>query len=199
VTGPEWLRVSAAINRIWPHQPLPPPTVDEWYRFVQGADYSEVSRAVDACALDGSAFPPPIGRILQKVVELQDTEQLWGEVKRELRVQISRHGSYQDPDAVAWSSGDVRELVEQVGWLELCTTPDSAVFEAQCREKWLAIRARRREDAVFSRLPHMSARRRQAQPAPAGRLEPLRALLPAPGGPAPLKVVNGDRRRLDSR
>jgi hypothetical protein len=184
MTWQEWLRIGATINRIWPHQPVPPPTVEEWFRFVAGHDADEVCRAIDACAIEGAAFPPPIGRVLQKVVELREHDQLWGEVKSELRRNIARFGSYHDPDDIVWSSPDVRDLVEQVGWLDLCTTPDTPTFEAQCREKWLAIRARRRDDAVYAAMPDSALRHSRRRTA-TSRLEPVRRLLP-------LKVVSAE-------
>src|SRR5205823_14685620 len=133
----EWLRICSHINKVWPHQPIPPPTVEAWYQLLSDLDGEQVSVAVDAIALDGLEFPPQAGRIRRKVVELSDTGQLWGEAWHEVHEAVQRFGCYHDPDQIPWSTEDVRDLVGLKGWEYLCTTTDPAsVVEAQCRELW---------------------------------------------------------------
>lgn len=156
----DWLRLGAHLNKMWPHQPIPPATLAEWYPYVADLDAAQVRATIDAFVLDGTAFPPTVGQIRAKLVELQDVPQLWGEVWREVRRQITYHGVYQDPDGVAWSTADVAELVRLKGWEYLCTTTDPwSVVEAQCRDLWEGIRARRRQDASYSCLPGAGLRR----------------------------------------
>ena len=160
MTPQEWLRICSRMNNIWPHQPVPPSTVDAWYRLISDLDGDQVAVAVDAIALDGSEFPPQAGRIRRKVVELSDPSQLWGEAWHEVQAAVQRHGCYHDPQQIPWSTADVRDLVALKGWEYLCTTTDPAsVVEAQCRDLWETIRARRRDDASYSCLPPAGLRR----------------------------------------
>ena len=158
----EWLRICSHINKIWPHQPVPPPTVEAWYTLLSDLDGDQVSVAVDAIALDGTDFPPQAGRIRRKVVELSEGAQLWGEAWHEIRRAVQLFGCYHDADRITWSTDDVRDLVALKGWEYLCTTTDPAsVVEAQCRDLWDTIRARRRDDASYSCLPPAGLRRLQ--------------------------------------
>jgi hypothetical protein len=162
MTAQEWLRICSHINKVWPHQPVPPATVEAWYQLLADLDGDQVSVAVDAIALDGLEFPPQAGRIRRKVVELSEGPQLWGEAWHEIREAVQRHGGYRDPEEIRWSTEDVRELVALKGWEYLCTTTDPAsVVEAQCRDVWDTIRARRRDDASYSCLPTAGFRRLQ--------------------------------------
>ena len=134
--------------------------------------------AVDAIALDGIEFPPQAGRIRRKVVELSEGAQLWGEAWHEVRVAVQRYGCYHDPDDIRWSTDDVRDLVALKGWEYLCTTTDPAsVVEAQCRDLWETIRARRRDDASYSCLPPAGFRRLQER-APRRRQPGRSSLVP---------------------
>lgn len=178
MTPQEWLRVCSRINKVWPHQPVPPPTVDAWYQLLQDLDGEQVAVAVDAIALDGAEFPPHAGRIRRKLVELSDPAQLWGEVWHEVQAAAMRFGGYRDPDEITWSTEDVRELVRLKGWEYLCTTTDpSSVVEAQCRDLWEAIRARRRDDDAYAGLPGAGLRRMADRGAREG-LVPVRGVLP---------------------
>jgi Loader and inhibitor of phage G40P len=160
MTPQEWLRVCSRISKVWPHQPVPPPTVDAWYQLLADLDGDQVAVAVDAIALDGAEFPPQAGRIRRKVVELSDAAQLWGEAWHEVQEAVWRYGSYHNPGEIPWSTEDVRELVRLKGWEYLCTTTDpGSVVEAQCRDLWETIRARRRDDASYAILPPAGLRR----------------------------------------
>lgn len=177
MTQQEWLRIGAHMNKMWPHQPIPPATVAEWYPYLAELDATHVRCAVDAFVLDGTSFPPTVGQIRVKVMELADDPQLWGEAWLEIQRQIRRHGVYQDADSIAWSTEDVQELVRLKGWEYLCTTTDpTSVVEAQCRELWESIRSRRHQDAVYACLPDAGLRR-LSRDVPHRRLTPIRQLL----------------------
>jgi hypothetical protein len=169
MTHQEWLRTGAHLNKMWPHHPIPPATIVEWYPYLAELDARQVRAAVDAFVLDGVPFPPTVGQIRSKVVELWDEPQLWGEAWR----------VYHDPDTIPWSTPDVREVVRLKGWEYLCTTTDPvSVVEAQCRELWESIRARRRQDASYACLPDAGLRRLAGIRRP-GTMTPIRRLLPA--------------------
>jgi hypothetical protein len=169
VTRQEWLRIGARINKLWPHQPTPPETLEAGYQLLADLDGDDVATAVDALALDGERYPPQAGNIRRKVVELNDSAQVWGEAWHEVRRNVSLEGVYRDPDGIGWSTPDVRELVRLKGWEYLCTTTDPpSVVEAQCRELWESLRARRREDAAYSCLPARGCRRLAERRRPEG-------------------------------
>lgn len=182
MTHQEWLRTGAHLNKMWPHHPIPPATIAEWYPYVSDLDARQVRAAVDAFVLDGMPFPPTVGQIRSKVVELGDEPQLWGEAWQEVQRQIAHWGVYHDPETIPWSTPDVREVVRLKGWEYLCTTTDPvSVVEAQCRELWESIRARRRQDATYAclpdaGLPRLAGIRRQST------MTPIRQLLPATQG-----------------
>jgi hypothetical protein len=179
MTHQEWLRIAAHINKMWPQHPIPPVTVAEWYPYLAELAAEQTRVAVDAFVLDGSAFPPTVGQIRAKLVELGDEPQLWGEAWQEVQRQIAQCGVYQNQESIEWSTPDVEELVRLKGWEYLCTTTDpTSVVEAQCRELWESIRARRRQDASYACLPEAGLRRLTGL----GRQEsitPLPQLLPA--------------------
>jgi hypothetical protein len=178
MTQQEWLRTGAHVNKMWPHHPIPPPTIAEWYPYLADLDGAQVRTAVDAFVLDGTAFPPTVGQIRAKVVELADEPQLWGEAWLEIQHRIGRFGTYADPDVIDWSTEDVRELVRLKGWEYLCTTTDPvSVVEAQCRELWDSIRARRRQDSAYACLPDAGLRR-LAEIRERASLTPIGQLLP---------------------
>jgi hypothetical protein len=160
MTHQEWLRIGAHLNKMWPHHPIPPATIGEWYPYVAELDAQQVRAAVDAFVLDGIPFPPTVGQIRAKVVELGDEPQLWGEAWQEIQRQIGLLGVYHDPATIPWSTRDVGDVVQLKGWEYLCTTTDPvSVVEAQCRELWESIRARRRQDASYACLPDAGLRR----------------------------------------
>jgi hypothetical protein len=195
VTPQEWLRICSHINKVWPHQPVPPQTVETWYQLLSDLDGDQVSVAVDAIALDGLEFPPQAGRIRRKVVELSDSAQLWGEAWHEVQRAVQRFGCYHDPDDIPWSTEDVRDLVALKGWEYLCTSTDPAsVVEAQCRDLWETIRARRRDDASYSCLPSAGFRRLQERtprrrPADRSALVPVGSLVGATAAPPSSRAV----------
>ena len=184
MTQQEWLRIGAHMNKMWPHQPIPPATVAEWFPYLAELDAAQVRCAVDAFVLDGTSFPPTVGQIRVKVTELGDDPQLWGEAWQEVQRQIALHGVYDDAAAIEWSTEDVAELVRLKGWPYLCTTTDPvSVVEAQCRELWESIRHRRRQDLVYACLPDAGLRR-LTRDRDRRHLTPIRQLLPASDDPA---------------
>lgn len=203
MTQQEWLRIGAHMNKMWPHHPIPPATVAEWYPYLAELDPAQVRCAVDAFVLDGTPFPPTVGQVRVKVTELGDDPQLWGEAWQEIQRQIALRGVYEDAEAIEWTTEDVRDVVRLKGWLYLCTTTDPvSVVEAQCRELWESLRTRRRQDEVYACLPDAGLRR-LARDAPHRRLTPIRQLLPAPlgddegdgdGVPAYAVAASGGRR-----
>ncbi|MGH7881645.1 MAG: hypothetical protein ACREN8_01880 [Candidatus Dormibacteraceae bacterium] len=177
MTQSEWLRLGAHLNKMWPHHPIPPPTIAEWYPYLQDMSSAAVQTAVDAFIFDGRPFPPTVGQIRAKVVELSDPPQLWGEAWLEIQSQVRLNGSYSDSESISWSTDDVAEVVRLKGWSYLCTTTDpSSVVEAQCRELWESIRSRRRQDACYACLPDAGLQRLKAS-SPSARLIPLNQLL----------------------
>jgi transposase InsO family protein len=179
MTHQEWLRLGAHMNKMWPHHPIPPATVAEWYPYLAELEAAQVRAAIDAFVLDGSSFPPTVGQIRGKVVELGDQPQLWGEAWREIQARIAQFGVYSEPDTIPWSTDDVREVVRLKGWEYLCTTIDPvSVVEAQCRELWESIRTRRRQDATYACLPGAGLSRLE-RISRRPHLTPLRHLLPS--------------------
>ena len=160
MTHAEWLRITADMNKLWPHQPTPPATVTEGYRLLADLDGEQVKTAVDAFAVDGYQFPPVPGQVRRKVAELAEPPQIWGEVWNEIQHAIATYGGYRDPETIPWSTPGVAEVVRLKGWDYLCTTNDpSSVVEAQTRELWDSLRQRRIQDRAYEPLPPAGLKR----------------------------------------
>ncbi len=64
MTESEWMRVFARINRLWPHMPLQPDTMAEWYPLLHRLDVNAVDRAVtDLAGQPDRRFPPAVGEL----------------------------------------------------------------------------------------------------------------------------------------
>jgi len=154
VTETQWLRAVARINRIWPHQPVQPDTVAEWFRLVCTLSAEEVDTAITVLELEGKQFPPSGGEIARKVLELRlDEGTTWAEVWSEILRRLSTHG-HQNWDEIPWSSHAKvfmqhvgREAFRQLGMSE---ESELSVSEAQWRGKWEAWRQRALTDAALS-------------------------------------------------
>jgi hypothetical protein len=160
MTPSEWLRIGAQINRFWPHQPTLPAAIQEGYGLLSDLEADQVSTSVNALLLDGCEFAPSVGQIRKKVAELQEPRQVWGEVWNEIQHAIDRVGSYRDVNSIQWSNANVAELVRLKDWTYLCTTTDPpSVVEAQSRELWESLRARRIQDRAYEPLEAAGLRR----------------------------------------
>ncbi len=160
MTKAEWLRISAHISTMWPHQPTLPAAVAESYTLLADLTAEQVRTAVDALHLDGREFAPSAGHIRQKIADLEEPSQVWGEVWSEIQHAISAFGSYYNHEAIPWSTPNVAELVGLKDWGYLCTTTDpQSVVEAQTRELWESLRARRVQNRAYEPLHAAGLRR----------------------------------------
>jgi hypothetical protein len=153
MTPAQWLRISAHINTMWPHQPTLPTAVADGYDLLADLDAEQIARAVQALILDGREFSPSAGQIRRKIAEMEEPPQIWGEVWYEIQKAISHHGSYSNPESIEWSNPNVAELVRLKGWQYLCTTTDPlSVVEAQARQVWDDLRERRMRERAYAPL-----------------------------------------------
>ncbi len=157
---PEWLRINARMNTFWPHQPTGPDAVEQGYGLIADLSADQVNTAVGALLMDGCEFAPSVGQIRKKVAELDEPRQVWGEVWSEILHAIAVFGSYRDPETINWSTPNVAEVVRLRTWAYLCTTTDPlSVVEAQAREVWENLRARRIQDRAYEPLEAAGLRR----------------------------------------
>jgi len=148
------------MNTFWPHQPTGPDAVEQGYALIADLGAEQVTTAVGALLLDGCEFAPSVGQIRKKVAELDEPRQVWGEVWNEIQHAIARFGGYYDVEAIRWSNANVADLVRLKDWDYLCTTTDpQSVVEAQTRELWESLRARRIQDRAYEPLEAAGLRR----------------------------------------
>ena len=146
-----WLEAAAAINDLWPDKPLPPYTVTSGYALLRELKEPLVLAAIAVLIREGREFPPVPGIIYAKAVEMAEGHAVWAEVWHEVMTAVSHHGHGKDPASLEWSSDLVYELVTTSGWHELCTgnIADLPIVEAQWRNKYEALRRRRKESMLI--------------------------------------------------
>lgn len=165
MTVNEWRRLVVRMNIQWPYHPVEEKTRNEWFKYVHDLPTEQVAVALEAYVLDGERFPPHGGMLRKKVAELAtDDGATWAQVWAEIGRAVSLHGFYRDPDEWPWSSPLVAELVRLVGWQRLCSSTDSeTTLEAQCREKWLALKRQALEDRSFAGMQGAGLKRLEAR------------------------------------
>lgn len=182
MTRAEWVRLSARIMRLWPHQVIPDDALAEWYSLLGDLDAHSVNVAVTALATAGREFPPPAGVIRAKVAELADRgatfEECWATIHRA----IAAHGIYRAEEAMAALQREppAAELVLRMGgWRQVCLggpneyeTTNPGVWRSQAEHAFRALAEQRRADRSVAELPGIrgaAARQRLSS----GRLEAL--------------------------
>lgn len=110
-----------------------------------------------------SPYPPAISDIRKQAVEamaaangVMDGQSAWGVAIKA----IHQYGYYNESEALASMSPEVRRVVERFGWRELCTSDvgQASIIRAQFIKAYDAIINRRKEDAQIPAALHDTLR-----------------------------------------
>jgi hypothetical protein len=141
--------VTAAV----PQVAIPAQTAEVWWDLLGDLPYPVAAQAVRlVLARQRGAWWPSIGEIRETAMALQhpdwpSVDQAWGQV----RAAVRRYGYYQPAEALATLAPPVREVVEAMGWTEICEA-DPDVLRGQFARFYQAARARHTEAALTAGL-----------------------------------------------
>lgn len=147
------VQLVSVVKTLWPNWSTAPTsqaelqsTIDTWSTMVCDLDSRVVAAAVQALASEGREFPPPIGLIRKRAVEVAakasgtsvpDVDQAWLEVQSA----IQRHG-FRGENRPPWSHPAVAGIVESIGWRELCYSDNAEALRAHFMRMYGTVSAR---------------------------------------------------------
>ena len=159
MTRDEAIGLAALMHSYWPNWSLPANdaevdlTLGAWVRLCgEEVPGPAMVAALDVLAAAGEPFPPPIGLVRKRAVELlgaadgervPDADQAWAEVQDV----IGRLG-FMLGAATVWSHPAVGDAVDAIGWWRLCFDENQPTLFAQFRDAYRPAAVRAHEAQV---------------------------------------------------
>jgi hypothetical protein len=153
MTRTECATLLAYVTAAVPQVAIPAQTAEVWWDLLGDLPYAVATQAVrQVLARQRGHWWPSIGEIRETAIALQhpdwpSVDQAWGQV----RGAVHRYGYYQPDAALATLDSLVREVVEAIGWTEICAA-DPDVLRGQFARYYQAARSRHTDAALTAGL-----------------------------------------------
>jgi len=157
VTPSELVELLGAVNRRWPHHPVPTASYPVWAEDLRELDFGLAAGAIREMARDGRDFPPTSGQVYARLVEVADTTPgwtvAWAEITR--RATTPREPTHYDPaigdwaypPPEPWSDPLVQAVAERIGLSRIAQRrTDDRGIERAAREAYEELTAERRRE-----------------------------------------------------
>lgn len=149
MTMAEVAKLLAFITAIYPNVDLKDGTVEAWFALLQDLNF-EIARAAVKKVIAESEFPaiPPVGKIRRTALDFLNGYRLtapeaWGLVLKA----IKQHGYYGGAAALAGLPAGIAQVVQWMGWAEICHSEKPDVVRAQFMRMYEIQELRSRETA----------------------------------------------------
>ena len=158
MTPTEVAKVHFSVNEMWPRMNPPlgedrlPLVLTMWANVLAGIDAADALLAVESLLAEGREFPPTVGQIRVRALELGQAAgdegavptgiEAWGEIL-EL---IQRRGWMQAPAIEDYSHPVVGEMVKHLGgWMRVCESETGMADRAHFLREYDAVATRHRD------------------------------------------------------
>lgn len=121
------------------------PTAVLWEKALSDVPYEIAEKAIIK-VLSTSRFFPTLADIREAIADLTqprtlDAMEAWGLIGEAIR----KYGWYRQKEAMEFLPEDVREMVKQFTWWDLCMNEQPDILRAQFRKAW-EIRSKRKDE-----------------------------------------------------
>ena len=152
MTRDDVVRLIAVIKGLWPGWSSAPGSKDAltsmaavWLPLLSDIHPDVAAAAVQALAADGREFPPAVGQIRRRAVELASpslpgADEAWTEIQQG----VQRYGLNAGPPA--WSHPTITDTVQALGWRDLCLSTNPDTIRAHFLRLWPTIVNRAERD-----------------------------------------------------
>lgn len=121
-----------------------------WYGLIKDLDYKVCNAAIQKWMLTNK-FPPTIAEIRELATEIQCGKLPdWGEAWEETCKAIRRFGFYRPKEGIESLSPLTREVVNRLGWNNLCLSENATADRANFRQCYEIVAKREHENNVLS-------------------------------------------------
>lgn len=163
----EFATFAAAMKTYYPKENLLPnnQAMELWYRQLNDIPY-EIAEATLNQWVAVNKWSPTIAEIRQQAAEIKvgaipDWADGWEQVLKAIRL----YGSYRPAEAMAMLDGITKQVVERIGFMNLCMTENISIERASFRDIYNQIANRRIKEAqtpIFTKSLIAEIRRREA-------------------------------------
>ena len=152
MTRAEWTTIAAKVNLLWPNARWTAPTIRAGEDLVLDLEPEYVMGAVQSLATEGKEFPPSVGQLRKRSIELSEaanglTPPDPDTALREVYDTIARFGSYRTPE---FSHAAIYATVEAMGgWQAVCMDENPEAFRAHFMRLYGTCRARTERESLM--------------------------------------------------
>lgn len=152
MTFEEFSRLGMAIKEFYPSDKVlqTEESVKLWFQQLKDLDYKFASVALSKYVATHK-WSPTIADIRENYMDVTQGEAVdWGEGWKEVLHAIRRYGYMREPEALESMTETTREVVERLGWWNLCMSENISVERANFRQIYTELADKKRE---FGKLP----------------------------------------------
>lgn len=140
MTLDEWRAISARIDLYWPNSKMGELQEAAYFEMLARFDAQVVIEAVQALALDGREFPPPVGVIAKKcetsgMAASPPWLEAWPVIRKAL-ASCGANGQDRGLERLAAHAPVVAEFVKSMGWRQMATAPVEADNGGVILSRW---------------------------------------------------------------
>lgn len=149
----------AALKTFYPRENLLPnqQAAELWYRELCDLPYNVAETALREY-VHLNKWPPTIADIRERAAGIRNgASPDWGEGWNQLQAAIRRYGVYRPEEAVERLKGTIREVVERLGFRELCLSENVTADRARFKDLYEKIAERKRKDEQLSQSVRLLA------------------------------------------
>lgn len=134
----EFSRLADAIRSYYPKEKIMPTkeSMELWYAELKDLDYGLAVASVRKHA-NSSKWSPSIAEIREQSVDIQADDTDWGDGWQEVLTAVRRFGQYDKQGAMESMSGMTREIVERLGWKQICQSEQDELMAIRANFRML--------------------------------------------------------------
>ncbi|MGF7429603.1 replicative helicase loader/inhibitor [Thermoanaerobacterium thermosaccharolyticum] len=151
MTKKEVIQILGVLSAAYSNMSINEKTVDIWAELLKDIPF-EIAKVVAKKHILENIYPPSIADIRHNVFEIMTpkTEQLtaaeaWGEVMSAIR----KYGYYREAEALASMSEKTKNVVQFIGWRDICLSEQLDVIRGQFRMMYEQLEERQRKEALL--------------------------------------------------
>lgn len=153
MTKDEFKPMAAALKTAYPRDGFLDTTesLTLWFHYLSDLPKGAVANAVNRYIVT-EKFPPTIADIRGLATEAPTED--WSEAWQSVRKAISKCGYYRPKEALEMMTPNAREVVERMGFEELCLMPTDkvAIYRSQFKQIFESVVSRNKEKALLPEI-----------------------------------------------
>lgn len=121
-----------------------------WYKLLEDIDYTTANAAIQKYMMT-QKFPPTIADIREMAATVANGDKpLWSDGWEQVLTAIKRYGSYGQAEAMASLDGLTRQVVQRLGYMELCRSENIMADRANFRMMFEQLADRKQKTSQLS-------------------------------------------------